>query len=291
MTNDHPTNARGVYHLTSIARPVDPAYPTNRAVLIVLALGAAVFAALSLGGIINMNPLEAALSALLAGFASWALAREFAPDDNAAAFLALALAWAMVLVSGTASVLLTFVALFLVRIVNRSTGLASRPWDTLLVLGFVLWATVSLGQPLLALVAALAFALDARMDSRLWLSWIASAICLGFSVWRFIVTGYEWQTSLSDWAVPLVIIAANIVVLVRLPSPESPCDVSDTRLVVGRVRAGHAIGTLVALQALLHASPWQLDIIWSVLIAVPVSAVVQGLLGKKLLPISHHPKR
>ena len=110
----------GVYRYCSIARPVDPQYPTNRALLILLPIGAAAFAALCAVGILPGPAVGNALSALLIGFAAWALARELAPDHDVAAFVALALAWLHFGVTGTSDVLLLFVALFVARVANRS---------------------------------------------------------------------------------------------------------------------------------------------------------------------------
>ena len=150
MSSEEKQEPTGIYRFTSVARPVDPRYPTNRALLIVLPIGAAAFAILASLGFFEAGALSAMLSAFLVGFAAWAFTRELAPDDDAAAFVALALAWVMSAATGATGVILTFAALFLARIVNRTTGLAARPWDILMVGGFVLWAAWNLGQPLLA---------------------------------------------------------------------------------------------------------------------------------------------
>ena len=52
--------------------------------------------------------------------------REFAPDNNPAAFVGVVLAYAALLLLGPGAYLLVFTTLFLVRIVNRTTGLAPR---------------------------------------------------------------------------------------------------------------------------------------------------------------------
>ena len=70
--------ARGVYRITSIARPVDPAVPTNRAVLVVVPLAAALGAGLALAGLTEGSPGGVALTAALATFGVWALARDLA---------------------------------------------------------------------------------------------------------------------------------------------------------------------------------------------------------------------
>lgn len=129
----------GIYCFTSIGRPVDPAYRTNRVLLIVLPLAGLLSAGVASVQDIGSGPLSAAFSGMLTAFAAWALTRELAPDDNGAAFVALALAWLLNVAFGARLVLLLFVALLLVRMVNRSTGLPLRLLDTLGVFGFCTW--------------------------------------------------------------------------------------------------------------------------------------------------------
>lgn len=129
-------NLSGMYRFTSIARPIDPAYLTNRALLIVLPIAGLLSAGLALFFDVGDGPLTAAFSGALAAFAAWALTRELAPDYNGAAFVALAFAWVANIAFGARQVLLLFVAMVLVRVINRSTGLPLRPIDTLGVLGF-----------------------------------------------------------------------------------------------------------------------------------------------------------
>ena len=119
-----------MYRFTSIARPIDPAYLTNRALLMILPL-----LMLASGGLASLydmgdGPAAAAFSGALAAFAAWALTRELAPDYSGAAFVALALAWAANIALEASSVMLLFVALLLVRLVNRSTGPQWRLADT-----------------------------------------------------------------------------------------------------------------------------------------------------------------
>ncbi len=281
MTDKEKQAPEGIYRITSVARPVDPAYPTNRALLIVLPIGAAVFAALALLGIIDAGALSAMLSGLLVGFAAWALTRELTPDDDAAAFVALALAWIMSAVTGATGVLLTFAALFLARIVNRTTGLAARPWDILMVGGFVLWASWNLGQPLLALTGALAFGIDARLARTRALPVAAAVVFAGFSIWLFARGGYELRLWDAAWIVPAIALAAAVVTNVLSGTPRSRDDVYQDVLSATRVRAGLVIGSLVAAQSLLHGVAWQADVIWACIAAVPLSAAVRAVLPKR----------
>ena len=126
--------------------------------------------------------LFAGLMFALVAFGGWALTRELAPDDNPAAFIAMALAVGA-LFAGADSVLLIFIAMFLARVVNRTTGLGPRVIDSVMVAGLACWASFGLGQPLIGLVAAFAFAADGTLaDGRRW-QFLPSAVCLVASTW------------------------------------------------------------------------------------------------------------
>ena len=272
----------GVYRLTSIARPVDPRYPTNRALLAVLPLIAV--ASVGLSGLLGLDGglLRIALTSMLVGFAAWAVTRELAPDDDAAAFLALALAWLAFLFFGADSVLLAFVVLVLVRVVNRSTGLPARPLDTVAVVGLSAWAAVSLEQHLVLLLAAAAFSLDATLDKPQRHHFLAAFVCVaGFGLLN--ATGQLYtpaSLTMLDWSAAAALAAANLWVIARSGEPVSVSDVCAERLDGSRVRAGLLLGYLLAFQALITDGhdAWLQTPVWACLFAVPVSLFARRLL-------------
>lgn len=271
----------GVYRLTSIARPVDPRYPTNRALLVVLPLIGV--ASVGLTGLLGLDggALRAALISMLVAFVAWAVTRELAPDDNAAAFLALALAWLAFLFVGTESLLLAFVAIVLVRIVNRSTGLPARPLDTVTVAGLSAWAAVSLEQHLVLLLAAAAFTLNATLASPQRHHFLVALACLAGYGW-LCVSGPPFTPAplaLPDWSAAAALAAATLWVVSRIGEPASVSDVHAQRLDGARVRAGLILGYLLAFQALITGgrNDWFETPLWACLAAVPVSLFVRRL--------------
>lgn len=262
-----------------MARPIDPAYLTNRALLIVLPLLALSSAGLALVHDIGGAPLSAAFSGALTAFAAWALTRELAPDYNDAAFVALALAWVGNVAFGVHKVLLVFVALLLVRVVNRSTGLPSRLFDTFSVLGFCAWAAHSMQQPMILLVAFGAFALDAKLQDPLRQHYLAAAACLFVFVWMLLRHTQPISGELMIWDWALIVVAAGGTMLVRSwsPAPVSYCDTSPDRLDRARVNAGLVVGFLMAAQALLTdgRSAWLETPIWLCIVAVLLSFLIR----------------
>lgn len=268
-----------MYRFTSIARPIDPAYLTNRVLLIVLPVAGLLSAGVaSLQGTAG-NPLSAAFSGVLTAFAAWALTRELAPDYNGAAFVALAFAWVADLAFGASAVLLLFVALVLVRVVNRSTGLPFRPLDTLGVLGFCIWAATSEQQPLILPVASLAFFLDARLREPLRRHYLAAAACLVAFVWILLGDAnlIAGDLAVRDWSLIAASAIAVVLFVKTNPEPVSYCDTSPRRLDPLRVSAGLVVGWLMALQTLLTngRSAWLETPIWACMIALLLSFVAR----------------
>lgn len=261
-----------MYRFTSIARPIDPAYLTNRALLIILPLLMLLSAGLASIYDMGSSPMTAALSGALVAFASWALTRELAPDYNGAAFVALALAWAANVAFGAKSVLLVFVALLLVRLVNRSTGPQWQPLDTLGVLGFCVWAAVSTQQPLILLVASVAFSLDATLKQPLRRHYLAAAACVAAFIWMLLGDARLLAGDLSagDWCLIGTFAGGVILIAAKSPEPVSYCDTSPDRLDRTRVNAGLLVGWLAGVQALLTngRSAWLETSIWICMFAV-----------------------
>lgn len=261
-----------MYRFTSIARPIDPAYLTNRALLIILPLLMLLSAGLVFIYDIGTSPTTAAFSGALSAFAAWALTRELAPDYNGAAFVALVLAWIANAGFGATLVLLLFVALLLVRLVNRSTGPQWRPLDTLGVLGFCVWAAQSTQQPLILLVASVAFALDATLKQPLRRHFFAAAACMAAFIWMVLgdVPLVAGELAARDWWLIGASAGGIIFVAAKSPEPVSYCDTAPDRLNRGRVNAGLLVGWLSGVQALLTNgnSAWLETPIWACIFAV-----------------------
>ena len=264
-----------LYQRTAIARPLDPAYPTNRAVLILLpvaALAGAVWALASgAGGAVSMALIAAAVA-----FGTWALARELAPDDNPAAFVAMALGLGSMGLWPKPSLALLFSTLMLVRIVNRTTGLTARVVDVVLVFGLVAWTAWSTASPLVLVVAALAFGFDAILAEparrHAWAAAVALAGALALGLSTGLTTSELGGT--AAWAVAVVVVL-YLWLIVSTRRIDAPCDVTGEPNRPERIKAGMLVALLVAGQALVHgnggiamAAP-----LWATMAAVAVAGL------------------
>jgi hypothetical protein len=273
-----------LYSITSIARPLDPRYKTNRAVQFLMPIAAVaggVVEGLS-GGDVKAIAF-AALGGLLLVFGCWALARELSPDDNPGAFISMAFAFASFFLVADPSLLLPFVALALVRIVNRSTGLKAKAGDSVVVLLLSVWAIYLLHSPLLGLVAALAFVSDALLRDGLPRQWAfagLSAAAAGFALALDPFAGIR-LLDLSPtllWTVALL----SVLWLVNIALTRSVVavgDIGEEPLSVARVRMGMLVGWLVALQALTATDPgtYSSALVWATLAGLIVGRMAGPL--------------
>lgn len=126
--------------LSTIGRPVDLRYPTNRAIAVLSLL------TLIAGALLGLARGEAWIAGLLGGlawggsvFLAWALARETDPDRWFSAYFAAGGALAGVILLGKPHFLLLFWILLGLRTVNQSTGLAPGVVDWIGLYGVNLW--------------------------------------------------------------------------------------------------------------------------------------------------------
>ncbi len=246
-----------IYHYSSIGRPLDPAYPTNKAVMVLVPLAAALGAIIAWhrGGDL-LQTLQQALVFALIVFGSWALARELNPDDNPAAFISVACGTVAALTVNSPGLLIVFATLGLVRLVNRTTGLTARKSDSIVLTLLSIVVIYTTGSPLFGAVAALAFILDGTLKDPLRHQWLYALICLGatvvYMVDHAISLGHlRAPDSLFEWlAVLFLLIFALYMALTR--SVHSSGDVGGRPLDVNRVRGGMTVGLCAALQGV-HA--------------------------------------
>ncbi|UCC81900.1 MAG: hypothetical protein JSW46_12925 [Gemmatimonadota bacterium] len=269
-----------IYKATSIGRPLDPVYPTNRAVLLIVPFAGVVAAAVAgLRGAGLADVAIAGLVGIAVAVGSWALARELAPDDDAAAFVAMALAYATYLAVGSPSILLLFTCLLVVRVVNRTSGLAARISDSLVVLVLTLATMYATRSPLLGAVGALAFAFDAELREPLRRQWVFAALCLAgagvYAAW--FGTGIDdlaTPTGVTAWLVAAISLLYAVSYF-RTRRVAAVGDVSGEALATSRVRAGMFIALLVAAQALTSGPNGTVDssAVWAMMAGVGIAGL------------------
>lgn len=215
----------GRLRFSSIGRPVDRRYPTNRAIaslsLVVAILG---FVLRRLAGTPSPESLLAGFVLAIGFFLAWATARELDPDHDASAFVAAGLSLIPQTMLGRPDLAGVVLILLSLRIVNRTVGPAARPLDTIGILALV-GVAVWREQPVLALAAAGAFTLDAILDPAHRIHLAAAGASIG-------LLGVGLSRSPATTVPPLTLVtglalAATLPFLFLIRASEAPCTVSD----------------------------------------------------------------
>jgi hypothetical protein len=150
--------------------------------------------------------------------------------------------------------LVVFATLLLVRVLNRSSGLAALTRDSVAVTLLVIWTVYSSESPWFGAVGALTFFLDGILYKPAKRQWWFALICLGSMVVYIVDHDAAWwgiivPDSLLKWLAILVslIFCLNLALLKKI---HSRGDTDHVRLDLRRVKAGMAIGVLATLQGL-----------------------------------------
>ena len=209
------------------------------------------------------SALQQSLVFLLAVFATWALARELDPDDPSAAFIAMAVGLAVVLAAPSPDLLIAFTTLGLMRIVNRSSGLAARKTDSVLLVVLSVAVMYVSDSPFFGLVAALAFFLDGSLREPLRHQWVFGLVSIGATVVYMVdhdigLAYFSAPGSLIEWLTLLSVLLLALDAL--LPGEvKARGDFTDRRLDPGRVHGAVAVALAATLQGLNR--PGQLAVI------------------------------
>lgn len=149
--------------ITTIGRPLDTNYVTNKLISIIALLTFAVIAlASAINGETNYSSLIAGIRTGLLMFLLWAISRELDPDNDWSAFVTVFLALAVVIFSEIPPLISFVWLIMLLRIVNHSTGIPAGIMDSLLiaVIGIVLAYNTSY---IYGILTTAGFILDSRL--------------------------------------------------------------------------------------------------------------------------------
>jgi hypothetical protein len=247
--------------VTSLGRPIDPSYRTNRAIAILTVVVVAVSASVQL--LSGEGWLASIIWSLGAGFSvffAWALARELDPDHDLSAFVAAVLMLVGLGVYGLPELLPLLWMLLALRMVNRVVGPPPTLLDSLGELGLGGWLTWR-GQWVYGLMTALAFLLDGVLSAPLrhrHSNAIPSRGALAFAALSLIATAVILVVSptgpslerIGTPAIPAVAIASSLLFLVVILDSRDTRAVSDTTqqpLDPRRVQAGQALALATGL--------------------------------------------
>jgi hypothetical protein len=236
--------------ITAIGRPIDLNYPTNRAIAL-LAMAVSIVGTLArlLVGMPWLVSMAWGIGAGFSVFFAWALSRELDPDHDLSAFVAAGLMLIGLFLFELPVLLALLWMLVVLRIINRTTGLAAKPLDSLAMLGLGLWLTWQ-GDWVYGLVTAGAFLLDGWLPARLRRHLpLAGATALTLAVLTLFkgLSPGKVELPAMAWLVILVVSALFAPVIVASRTLQTVGDETGEALIPRRVQAAQALGLLTGI--------------------------------------------
>lgn len=239
-----------VSDITALGRPIDPNYPTNRAIAL---LSAGVVVAGAAYRLLAGDPLLDStlwgIGAGLAVFLAWALARELDPDHDLSAFVAAGLMVIGLLLWGLPELLLVFWLLLALRVIDHSTGLPAHWLDSLGLLGLGGWLTGQ-GYWTAGLLTVAAFALDGWLAPALRRHQLFALLALLVTVTLAVFQGDITQVEDASTPILLAVAAMGALFLVVIGTSRrvtSLCDQTGEPLRPTRVRVAQALALAAGL--------------------------------------------
>ncbi len=228
-----------MYKFTSLARPLDFEYQSNRFIAYLALTAAAAGAIFQLAtGALLWNASLWGLEAGLFVFLTWAISREIDPEFSSSAALVALLSFAAYYAVPKPSLGVSFWFLIASRLLNRSTGVNPKTFDYLTFSALSIWQIVE-SSALYGILGCIVLVLDYILGNNKIIPAFCAALLLIFaSVWWF-ATNQRLQLSLPDiqTAFILLIIAfLYLLVVLRSRTVTAACDVSEDLLSPLRVQ-------------------------------------------------------
>jgi hypothetical protein len=266
--------------ITSIGRPVDFSYPTNRAIGIFSAVVLVITMLLQLfAGKDLFTAWFWGVGAGLTVFLAWALCRELDPDHDNSAFAAAGLAFIGLFFLGLANLGRLFWLLLAVRVVNRTTGLPATIVDSLAVVGLSGWLVYN-GNWGFGLLTTIAFLLDSQLapphKQQLIFAGLSALSTVALVVLQgplFPEGGFSWGAG----AIALGLSAVFIPVILGSSTLKSMEDESGEGMKPARVQAGQVLALMAGVEIALWSGTLGFKSVMP-LWATVVGAAVYGFL-------------
>ncbi|SES87280.1 hypothetical protein SAMN04488587_1393 [Methanococcoides vulcani] len=274
------TLSMDIYRISSIGRPLDPGYPTNRLMIRISAivLVAASLFHLSLNNTISISIIYG-ITAGISVFLVWAISREIDPDHEIAAFVPVILSFIPVILFGIHPVLPLLWLLLLLRIVDRSTGLKAGIFDTIAVFLLSVFLTYQMTW-MFGILAATAFFIDSRASSPNKVHLIASILMLAASIFSISIVNNTAIADISLMETTALLSMAILFIPSILDSRKlkSKGDMTGESLDTLRVKMGKILFLITAILFLLidieYAHLWPL--LWCVAAGIGLYRILIG---------------
>jgi hypothetical protein len=274
--------------LSTVGRPIDFRYKTNRAIFfatcgVILVAAIIRFAT----GSVLLDGTIWGVKAGIAVFLTWALCRELDPDHDLSAFVAAFLLLGSLSWIGLPSLVLLFWMLIASRIVNRTTGAAASILDSFILLALATWLTRQFGVAILLLTAG-TFLLDAWIGPRTQRQFAMAVLAIAAAVSTILLqwTAHYGEQSPNSCLVALAFCVVFTPVFIGASKVKTMDDKSIARLHPLRIQSAQVMallsGILLALllgeTGLKSCAP-----LWAIAVGAPLFWAIGKLWPKKRL--------
>jgi hypothetical protein len=268
------------YRITSINRPLDPNYPTNRLILLISTIVVVITSLFQLAS--NSDLLTAAVYGTKAGlsvFLVWAISREIEPDHEIAAFVPVILSLIPVMVYGMHPLLVLYWFLLISRIVNRSTGSKAGILDIMAVLLIGSYLSYEIFW-IFGILTAVSLFIDSRLSAPEKFHLFASIIMVGITL--FIISRGN-DTTIAEISLlrDIALLSMILLFLPFVPGPErlqSNADRTGEPLEAARVRAGKVLFLITSISFILidsaYTTSWPL--LWCIATGIGLYRLIRG---------------
>ena len=272
---------------TSIGRPLDIQYATNKAILCILAVSLIV--SLFYFRLQNLPIIQGIISSFLftAGvFFCWAIGREIDPEHDISAFVGLIFLLPLYLWIDQVNLFVLFWLLISFRIINRSTGYPVGIIDLMIYLIIIIVLVLTFHQ-IIALLSAMIFFIEAVASKRRIPLFLLSMVCLLFFITSFIF-GDSIQIlsfSLPAQSIFMVIIGTVLMIGLIIDSKNSTClsDNRETEISSRRIQLTQTSALIIALVFIGtkgNAGLYELYILWSIFFGISTYRIIERLVRK-----------
>lgn len=243
--------------ISSLGRPLDSEYPTNRAIgLVTLLVTIAGLIWQRLSGVPWLDSALWGAQAGLTGFLTWALCRELDPDHPVAALPAAGMALAALLARGLPELAVILWLLVLSRVVNRTTGLPAGVLDVLGLMGLTGWLSLQ-GNWGYGVITVVAFLLDSQLPDparrQLLFALLSAIITAGAAT---LGEGLPREApSLMGGLIALGLSLLLLPVVLAAGSVDSVGDETGERLTPVRVQAAQVLALLAGVESAFAGGP------------------------------------
>jgi len=226
--------------ISSMGRPLDFNYKTNKAIVIITTIN--IIIGILLSTITQLEPTMVIIQGLSFGitfFASWAITREIDPDNPLSAFIGLIPLFLILIFLPEINIIILFWLLISLRIINRTTGLPARIVDSTILFGISLLMSYFY-SPIFGFLVAAVFLFDAKLIEGQKFQLLFSSLSAFLSIIIIIITNQIFE--LSSFSVLQFISILTIAIIFGFityftKDVKSKGDITNKPLSLSRIRA------------------------------------------------------